>query len=186
MILLSGPPGFGKSTLITAIAREMCLNMYVVSITALQDKTLPFIFDGVKKNHCLVLEDVDSVDASRDETDVKGNSHASRDKPVSLSSFLNLLDGAYSVEGSVIIMTTNCPEKLDPAVIRPERIHLHLKFGPEVGVYERWTRRFYPDAPSAIVEEIAATSLKRSLSTAALQSVFRRCETIDRVMGLIC
>ena len=45
---------------------------------------------------------------------------------VSLSTLLNCLDGYAMHEGTIIIMTSNHPEVLDPALIRPGRIDTHL------------------------------------------------------------
>lgn len=42
-------------------------------------------------------------------------------KKVSLSGLLNVIDGADAAEGRLLIMTTNCPEKLDPALLRAGR-----------------------------------------------------------------
>jgi chaperone BCS1 len=47
---------------------------------------------------------------------------------VSLSGLLNIIDGAASHEGRVLIMSTNYPEKLDEALIRPGRIDLQVRF----------------------------------------------------------
>lgn len=47
---------------------------------------------------------------------------------ISLAGLLNIIDGAASNEGRVLIMTTNCPEKLDSALIRPGRVDLQIKF----------------------------------------------------------
>ncbi|KAI9332216.1 P-loop containing nucleoside triphosphate hydrolase protein [Obelidium mucronatum] len=46
-----------------------------------------------------------------------------------LSMLLNCLDGHMLPENVVIIMTSNHPEVLDPALIRPGRIDLHLSLG---------------------------------------------------------
>jgi hypothetical protein len=45
---------------------------------------------------------------------------------ITLSGFLNAIDGIIDLKG-VLIMTTNYPEKLDPALIRPGRITYSLK-----------------------------------------------------------
>jgi len=47
---------------------------------------------------------------------------------ISLAGLLNIIDGAASNEGRVLIMTTNYPEKLDSALIRPGRVDLQIKF----------------------------------------------------------
>jgi chaperone BCS1 len=47
---------------------------------------------------------------------------------VSLSGLLNAIDGVASAEGRVLIMTTNHPEKLDTALIRPGRVDRKVEF----------------------------------------------------------
>ena len=48
---------------------------------------------------------------------------------VSLSGLLNTIDGVASHEGRVLIMTSNHPEKLDPALVRPGRVDMRVEFG---------------------------------------------------------
>ncbi|KAJ3180501.1 hypothetical protein HDU87_002010 [Geranomyces variabilis] len=43
-----------------------------------------------------------------------------------LSTLLNCMDGHTLANGTIIVMTSNHPEVLDPALIRPGRIDLHL------------------------------------------------------------
>ena len=47
---------------------------------------------------------------------------------LALSYLLNLLDGTISIDDLVVIMTTNHPEKLDPALCRAGRIDAKLEF----------------------------------------------------------
>ncbi|KAH9882323.1 hypothetical protein J1614_000559 [Plenodomus biglobosus] len=47
---------------------------------------------------------------------------------ISMSGLLNVIDGAASQEGRVLIMTTNYPESLDDALIRPGRVDLKIGF----------------------------------------------------------
>lgn len=47
---------------------------------------------------------------------------------ISLSGLLNAIDGVASHEGRVLVMTTNHPEKLDPALLRPGRVDLQIAF----------------------------------------------------------
>ncbi|KAF2024384.1 P-loop containing nucleoside triphosphate hydrolase protein [Setomelanomma holmii] len=56
---------------------------------------------------------------------VKGVSAQSN---ITLAGLLNIIDGAASHEGRVLIMTTNYPEKLDSALIRPGRVDLQINF----------------------------------------------------------
>ncbi|CAK1365614.1 putative mitochondrial chaperone bcs1 [Cercospora beticola] len=47
---------------------------------------------------------------------------------ISLSGLLNAIDGVASAEGRVLIMTTNHPEKLDAALVRPGRVDRRVEF----------------------------------------------------------
>ncbi|KAI9653396.1 MAG: hypothetical protein M1821_007061 [Bathelium mastoideum] len=49
---------------------------------------------------------------------------------ISLSGLLNTIDGVASHEGRVLIMTSNQPEKLDAALVRPGRVDMRVAFGP--------------------------------------------------------
>jgi chaperone BCS1 len=50
------------------------------------------------------------------------------DDTVNLSCFLNILDGIIELHGIMIIMTTNYPEKIDEALIRPGRFDFKYEF----------------------------------------------------------
>lgn len=56
----------------------------------------------------------------------KNNEHPEK---LTLSFILNLFDGILETPGRIIIITTNHPEKLDKAFIRPGRIDINLKVG---------------------------------------------------------
>lgn len=47
---------------------------------------------------------------------------------ISLSGLLNAIDGVTSPEGRILIMTTNHPQLLDSALIRPGRVDMHITF----------------------------------------------------------
>jgi len=53
---------------------------------------------------------------------------ASKDQ-LNLSGLLNVLDGIVDTPGRIVIMTTNHPEMLDPALIRPGRIDKKILLG---------------------------------------------------------
>lgn len=48
---------------------------------------------------------------------------------LNLAGLLNVLDGVVDTPNRIIIMTTNHPEKLDPALIRPGRINKKVRNG---------------------------------------------------------
>ena len=53
---------------------------------------------------------------------------ASRNENNNLSYLLNILDGINGASGRILVMTTNKPEVLDSALIRPGRIDINLNF----------------------------------------------------------
>jgi SpoVK/Ycf46/Vps4 family AAA+-type ATPase len=48
---------------------------------------------------------------------------------LNLSGMLNVLDGVVDCPNRIVVMTSNHPEKLDPALIRPGRVNLKLYLG---------------------------------------------------------
>ena len=69
----------------------------------------------------LLIEDVDAFFQQRDAV----NSQVK----LSFSGFLNALDGVATQEGTVLFMTTNHKEQLDPALIRAGRIDQQVELG---------------------------------------------------------
>ncbi|PVH92388.1 putative mitochondrial chaperone bcs1 [Periconia macrospinosa] len=130
--LLHGPPGTGKSSLCLSIAGHFDLDVYVLTMSSLNDHSLKLLFAELPQ-HCIVLiEDVDATavhrkpDGSADASPSAGQ-NGPGDKKVSLSTLLNVLDGLASSEGRLLIMTTNHIERLDPALIRPGRVDMKLE-----------------------------------------------------------
>ena len=68
---------------------------------------------------------------------------------LNLAGVLNVLDGVVDSPGRIVIMTSNHPEKLDPALIRPGRINKQLHLGamspPQAA---RMAAHHYPGADS--------------------------------------
>lgn len=78
-------------------------------------------------------------------------SDSDTDEPtgISLSGLLNAIDGVASHEGRVLVMTTNHPEKLDPALIRPGRVDMEVEFtlATRAQIQEIFIRMYSPDTP---------------------------------------
>jgi len=121
--LLHGPPGNGKTTLVLAAAAEQNLSVGVLSLSSrgLNDDGLRSMVDSVPPATILLIEDVDCVFKTARSTNEQTG--------VTLSGLLNALDGVSSREGRILFLTTNHPERLDPALIRPGRIDRRLELG---------------------------------------------------------
>ncbi|KAF2490001.1 P-loop containing nucleoside triphosphate hydrolase protein [Lophium mytilinum] len=128
--LLYGPPGTGKTSFANALAANFKLDMYVIQIlgTMMDDETLMSAFEQLPKRCIVLLEDIDSAGIQRE--DMKDNKTTKRKNTfLTLSGVLNAIDGASSPEGRLLIMTSNTPESLDAALIRPGRIDRQVYFG---------------------------------------------------------
>ncbi|EOA22404.1 hypothetical protein CARUB_v10003040mg [Capsella rubella] len=131
--LLYGPPGTGKSSLVAAIANHMNFNIYDLQIQSVKhDEMLRQILTMTENRSILLMEDLDCSGAdARDEDkedDENQDMKKKKDPKVTLSGLLNFVDGLWSscVEERIIIFTTNHKEKLDPALLRPGRMDVHI------------------------------------------------------------
>ncbi|KAJ4288308.1 hypothetical protein N0V88_007346 [Collariella sp. IMI 366227] len=129
--LLHGPPGTGKSSLCLSLAGRFDLDVYILSISAVDGNSLGALFAELPSRCLLLLEDVDAVGAARPRkvemniTQVRGDATQSRPPSqgkLALSDILNALDGVSAQEGRLLMMTTNHLNHLDPALIRAGRV----------------------------------------------------------------
>jgi AAA+ superfamily predicted ATPase len=120
-IMLHGNPGSGKSSTASAIAHELGLNIYYISLSGLDgDDSLARALNEVPPYSLAILEDVDVYNAVQSRKD----SDTGESNGVTLAGMLNVLDGFNSPHGVITIMTTNHIDSLDPAIIRPGRVDL--------------------------------------------------------------
>ena len=68
----------------------------------------------------------------------------SEKETIDLSFLLNLLDGTLEANGRILIITTNFPERIDRALIRPGRIDMIVKFKKcSMGIVREMIHAFY-------------------------------------------
>ena len=152
--LFYGPPGTGKSSLSTALAGEFGLDLYVVKIPSITtDADLEQMFQEIPPQCIVLLEDIDAVwieggsmSRSPDRRSEQSNESNSSSN-VTLSGILNVLDGVGSQEGRIVIMTTNKPETLDSALVRPGRVDMKVFLGniSRTSAEQMFVRMFSPD-----------------------------------------
>lgn len=75
----------------------------------------------------LTNQDIDSDEDKKSNYKKYPVSVSSTKSDLTLSSLLNILDGISEDEGRILIMTSNCWNKLDPALIRPGRIDMEIE-----------------------------------------------------------
>ncbi|WWD00331.1 hypothetical protein V866_007243 [Kwoniella sp. B9012] len=146
--LLHGRPGSGKTTLATAIASQLGLDIYIVNPAArgMDDGKLNKAFRNCPPQNMILIEDIDCVmpprpkrgdsedDDEDDPFDDKVGGGADPGKyglarsTVTLSGLLNAIDGVSSQEDCILFATTNHPDRLDSALSRPGRFDVQLSF----------------------------------------------------------
>jgi chaperone BCS1 len=67
-----------------------------------------------------------AVRGANDASEAGRRSPSLNNQGVSMSGLLNAIDGVASQEGRVLVMTTNHPENLDKALVRPGRIDMEI------------------------------------------------------------
>lgn len=143
--LFYGIPGCGKTSAIKAISLKYKLDVKILNLSDIySDEMLRNAFSKLPNKCLLLLEDVDTQsnkihnrDDGDSELQVKHKDEKKDDKDdkdyfynngFTLGELLNQLDGFCTVNGRIVIMTTNHVSKLDPALIRPGRIDFKLEF----------------------------------------------------------
>lgn len=166
--LLEGPPGNGKTSLIRALATELDFSLAIVNLntSGLDDPGLLELLNGVDQETIVLLEDIDAAFTAERKKEDKESSR------LTFSGLLNAIDGAATAgQGRTMILTTNYPEKLDPALLRPGRVDRRFHLGNPTpreakALFEWW----FPDASPG---EAEAFSMKATgkLSMAELQGL---------------
>jgi chaperone BCS1 len=158
--LLQGPPGNGKSSLVTAMASEFGFDVRVVNLSNIGEDDLLSLMADVPAKSILLFEDIDCAFIERE-----------NQKPISMSTMLNVLDGVQATEGRIVVMTTNHPERLDPALIRAGRIDLTLTLdNPDEEQVIELADRFYGSAEN--FTQAARKVASAGYSMADLQGIF--------------
>ncbi|HKJ57990.1 MAG TPA: AAA family ATPase [Halobacteriales archaeon] len=127
-ILLYGPPGTGKTLLARALAHESGVNVIHVAGPELLDKyvgesekAVREVFERARQTAPTIVffDEIDAIAARR-----------GRDDDVTervVSQLLAELDGLSENPNLVVLAATNRREALDPALLRPGRLEVHVE-----------------------------------------------------------
>ena len=110
-----------------------------------------------------------------------------------LSYFLNILDGINETPGRIIIMTTNKPEILDKALIRPGRIDIKIKFEESTVenlkeiIYHFWKTNDseYNKVLHDKIESTDFSRIDKKLTPAEIVDISRKSNSIDKTIELL-
>jgi AAA+ superfamily predicted ATPase len=189
-ILLFGPPGCGKTLIMKAIAGELDIEMFHIRCSDLMSKWYGesegkieelFKVARERKPSIIFLDDIDTIARSRD-------MYAADDvTPRLLGMILSELDGLKPGSEMIIVGSTNKPEVLDSAIMRPGRfdkiifipppdiegrkeiLKIHLKGKPvkdiDVKALAEKTECYSGADIANVVNEVAVVALKKALRT---------------------
>jgi len=140
-VLLYGPPGTGKTLLAKALASNLNATFLKVVASAIVDKyigesarIIREMF-GFARDHqpCVIfMDEIDAIGGSR----FSEGTSADREIQRTLMELLNQMDG-FEEQGQVkMVMATNRPDILDPALLRPGRLDRKIEI-PEPNETQR-------------------------------------------------
>lgn len=133
-VLMYGPPGTGKTLLARAVANRTDASFIRVIGSELVQK---YVGEGARmvrelfqmarqKKACIIFfDEIDAVGGARFDDGAGGDNEVQR----TMLELINQLDG-FDPRGNIkVIMATNRPDTLDPALLRPGRLDRKVEFG---------------------------------------------------------
>ena len=176
-VLLSGPPGNGKTTLAEAIAQELMVPLFVVRYEAVVGSflgetsgRLKRLFDFARTHQCvLFFDEFDTLGKER------GDTHETGEIKRVVSSLLLQIDALPS--HVVVVTATNHAELLDRAVWRRFQLRLNLP-GPTLEQRTAWFDRFQERLGSSL--GMSPRTLATKLKVNSFSDLEQFCEDVHR------
>ena len=207
-VLLYGPPGTGKTLLARAVAGEAAVPFFAISgsdfvemFVGVGASRVRDLFDQAKQNapSIVFIDEIDAVGRHRGAG--LGGGHDEREQ--TLNQLLVELDGFDVKSGVIVIASTNRPDILDPALLRPGRfdrqivvdrpdlvgreaiLQVHSKGKPlddqiDLGILARQTPGFTGADLANLINEAALLAARRNESSIGMNNLE---EAIERVIA---
>lgn len=142
-VLLTGPPGCGKTLVAKAIAGEAGVPFYqmagsefvevLVGVGAARVRDL-FKRAKVNKPSVVFIDEIDALGAARHgvsgQSNVENYDAGAQERETTLNQLLIELDGFDTGQGVIFLGATNRMDLLDPALLRPGRFDRKIKVSP--------------------------------------------------------
>lgn len=172
--LLHGPPGTGKSSIPFFLAGQLNRDLLIIPAKLLKLPNFSQVFlKAWEQGMICLFDDIDGILGCRP-------GQMSRSSQEVLHELLGLLDSPLSPHGFIFFMTTNFPEILDDAMIRPGRIDRKYYIGvPKPPEVKRLFEFFYPEADGDV---FLAKYGDRKSSPAAITAFFSRYRKADAAL----
>jgi hypothetical protein len=209
--LFHGSPGCGKTSTMKAIAnvgKRHIINLHLSEIKSKEQLTHLFfndelnVMDGGKSERytipvnerMYVIEDIDAMgdivlrrelkkpqEKKPIKMDELGNLIQEEENPIDLSFLLNLLDGTLESAGRIIAISTNFPERIDSALIRPGRIDMIIQFRKcSIGILREMIESFYDEK---LEQELDETLNERWSPAEVNQILFRNFKNMPKAVS---
>lgn len=172
-ILLTGPPGTGKTTIARVLAAQARCSFYPVSAADVRSKwhgeserSIQRLFERARANRpsIVFIDEIDALGSAR-----RGEGEPGEGQ---LTQLLVEMDGLGDASGVLVVAATNRPDILDPALVRGGRLSRTIEIGlpDEAGrlaLLQHFTRRM----PTVGVDLAAAARATEGMSGADLKAL---------------
>lgn len=185
-IMLHGVPGNGKTTIIRVIASEYGLGISRINLNEHSDESLIKAFASAPEKTIIIMEDFDSCKETSRREMVQGDEpgeckpaaiEIESMKMITLSGILNVLDGVVPLDNRIVIMTTNCFNNIDSAILRdgrtdsiielpaisPEAVRMHFE-----NIYGTFNTHEWPELSA---KEIAGIKVNGKMDKSAIMEL---------------
>lgn len=214
-IMLYGPPGTGKTGTISAIANYLERNLTVINFSEIScTDDLDRVLDSAKYKETIFVFDeldylLDALGSDRDKASgenidwskilmvteggerqdllntIKQNAQQTK-KTLSVSYLLQKLDGLESADNRVIIATTNNPDRINPALMRPGRFDIKICLGNcTQDMYGKILENYYREEKDVYNKVLGAKIQTYKYSPLELINLAMQSDTLDILLEKI-
>jgi cell division protease FtsH len=169
-VLLSGPPGAGKTLLARAVAGEarapffsLSASEFIEMIVGVGASRVRDLFAEAKASAPAIvfIDELDAIGRSRS-TGIGGLGGGNDEREQTLNQILTEMDGFDTATGVIVIGATNRPDVLDAALLRPGRFDRRIAVQPPDRLGRRLIldvhTRAMPLGPDVDLDRLAATT----------------------------